>query len=525
MNGFNLSDDTVAKLQRKFFQFQNSRKIVHELLLDYVADYRQFLGSHDDRKEFLERQFRHRVPNFSHLISSDNQIFWHVSDIAIILGKNQSSISRTLSSIERSEDWNFRLIAIRKPVKSANGNSIFVYQQDIFDLIIDKYEEEYLLRFSSPRWGSKDNAPNLEEIKRFWNYLKDFYNLNDYATYNGKKLFQDIPQMSLNNILSLIWTKVFNFRISTISSVIFAVGFELARRLFGFHLWLAAIPAFISILCVILILKRKFTPDTLSNIGAGAFLISLLWISATLSVDRFHYQTSKQNIILTPVRSNNNSINFQINSNILNVKEFLYRISPDTSFHSTGFLRQINPNTNLPYPDMSIQNNISSGWAEIDVKFVDDHDFESSVWHFSFDVPLELFKLNKYFILNSGMPWVSAEQYKIFTTGEVTSNASLSPFMFSKEIRSSIKHLLYGINKEIPDREVDFNNLDSYEPYVLFRTNDDSIRFVSLKLFLSTGHPLIFALAILLKLLIEPPQHFSTICISLNKFLLSYVYY
>ena len=487
LNGFNLSDDTVAKLQRKFFQFQNSRKIVHELLLDYVADYRQFLGSHDDRKEFLERQFRHRVPNFSHLISSDNQIFWHVSDIAIILGKNQSSISRTLSSIERSEDWNFRLIAIRKPVKSANGNSIFVYQQDIFDLIIDKYEEEYLLRFSSPRWGSKDNAPNLEEIKRFWNYLKDFYNLNDYATYNGKKLFQDIPQMSLNNILSLIWTKVFNFRISTISSVIFAVGFELARRLFGFHLWLAAIPAFISILCVILILKRKFTPDTLSNIGAGAFLISLLWISATLSVDRFHYQTSKQNIILTPVRSNNNSINFQINSNILNVKEFLYRISPDTSFHSTGFLQQINPNTNLPYPDMSIHNHLSSGRAEIDVKFVDDHDFESSVWHFSFDVPLELFKLNKYFILNSGMPWVSAEQYKIFTTGEVTSNASLSPFMFSKEIRSSIKHLLYGINKEIPDREVDFNNLDSYEPYVLFRTNDDSIRFVSSQIIFTDG--------------------------------------
>ena len=487
MNGFNLSDDTVAKLQRKFFQFQNSRKIVHELLLDYVADYRQFLGSHDDRKEFLERQFRHRVPNFSHLISSDNQIFWHVSDIAIILGKNQSSISRTLSSIERSEDWNFRLIAIRKPVKSANGNSIFVYQQDIFDLIIDKYEEEYLLRFSSPRWGSKDNAPNLEEIKRFWNYLKDFYNLNDYATYNGKKLFQDIPQMSLNNILSLIWTKVFNFRISTISSVIFAVGFELARRLFGFHLWLAAIPAFISILCVILILKRKFTPDTLSNIGAGAFLISLLWISATLSVDRFHYQTSKQNIILTPVRSNNNSINFQINSNILNVKEFLYRISPDTSFHSTGFLQQINPNTNLPYPDMSIHNHLSSGRAEIDVKFVDDHDFESSVWHFSFDVAHELFKLNKFFILNPDLPWVSAEQYKIFTTGKVTSNASLSPFMFSKEIRSSIKHLLYGINNKIPDREVDFNNLDSYEPYVLFKTNDNSIRFVSSQIIFIDG--------------------------------------
>lgn len=181
LQGFNLSDDTVAKLKRKFLQFLNSRNIVHELLLDYIADYTQFTGSNDDRKEFLEGQFCHRVPDFSHLISSDNQIFWHVSDIAIILGKNQSSISRTLSSIERSEGWNFRLVAIRKPVKSAYGNSIFVYQQDIFDLIIDKYEEEYLLRFSNPRWGNKDNAPDLEEIKRFWNYLKDFYSVNDFA--------------------------------------------------------------------------------------------------------------------------------------------------------------------------------------------------------------------------------------------------------------------------------------------------------------------------------------------------------
>ena len=371
MQGFNLSDDTVAKLQRKFFQFLNSRNIVHELLLDYVADYRQFSGSNYDRKEFLEGQFSHRVPDFSHLIFSDGQILWHVSDIAILLGRNQSSISRTLSRIERSEGWCSRLLAIRIPAKSANGNSIFVYQQEIFDLIFDKYEDEYLLRFSSPRWGSKDNAPDLDEIKRFWNYLKDFYSLNDSAIYSRDKLSQDIPPLGLKDILSLIWDKVFNIRISTVASLIFAIGFELARRLFGFHLWLAAIPAVISILCVFLILKRKFTPDTLSSIGAGALLISLLWISATLSVDRFHYQTSKHNIILTPVRSNNNSIHFQINSNILNVKEFLFRISPDKSFHSTGFLRQINPNTNLPYPAMSIQNNISSGRAEIDVKFID----------------------------------------------------------------------------------------------------------------------------------------------------------
>lgn len=495
LQDFNLPDDTIAKLQSKFLQFQNSRKRVHELLLDYVADYRQFSGSHDDRKEFLEGQFSNRVPDFSHLIFSDNQIFWHVSDIAIILGRNQSSISRTLSSLEHSEGWNFRLIAVRKPVKSANGNSIFVYHQDIFDLIIDKYEEEYLLRFSNPRWGSKDNAPDFDEIKRFWNYLKDFYNVNDFAIYRRKKLFQDIPQMNLNNILSLIWNKVFNFRISTISSVIFAVCFELVRRVFGIQIWFAAIPAVVSVICVILIHNRKFTPDTLSNIGAGALLITLLWISAALSVDRLHTQNVKHNIILTPVRANNmdirekltRNINFQINSNINNVKDFFYRISPDKSFHSTGFLNQINPNTNLPYPALSIYNNVNSSIVEIDVKFIDDNNIESSVWHFSFDVAHELFKLNKNVILNFNMPWVSAEQYKIFTTNEVTSEASLSPFMFSQEIRSSIRHLFYGINNEIPDREVDFNNLDAYEPYVLFRTNDNSIRFVSSQIIFKDG--------------------------------------
>ena len=141
----------------------------------------------------------------------------------------------------------------------------------------------------------------------------------------------------------------------------------------------------------------------------------------------------------------------------------------------------------MPYPALSIYNNVNSSIAEIDVKFIDDNNIESSAWHFSFDVAHELFKLNKNLILNFNMPWVSAEQYKIFTTNKVTSEASLSPFMFSEEIRSSISHLFYGINNEIPDREVDFNNLDTYEPYVLFRTNDASIRFVSSQIIFKDG--------------------------------------
>ena len=486
MPDFNLSDEDIHKLQHKFNLFKRERKIIHNLLDTYVADYRQFKGSMSKRYEYLRKKYISLSPDLTHLILLDGNILWSTQDISIVLGRHITSIIRSINKLELSEGWCSRLLSIRETTKNQNGRNVQVYHKEIFDLLLDLYEDEYLLRFSEPRRGDNNSAPDILELRKFWQYMKDFDTFNSHIVEQQIHL-PDIPPMSLNNILSLIWDKVFNVRITTISSVIFAVGFEIARRAFGFHLWMAAIPAVISILCVFLILKRKFNPDTLSSIGAGALLISLLWISATLSVDRFHYQNSKHNIILTPIRSNNNSIHFQINSNILNVKEFLFRISPDKSFHSTGFLRQINPNTNLPYPDMSIQNNISSGRAEIDVKFIDDHDFESSVWHFSFDVPRELFKLNKHFILNSGMPWVSAEQYKILTTNEVTSEVSLSPFMFSKEIRSSIKHLLYGINQEIPDREVDFNNLDSYEPYVLFRTNDDSIRSVSSQIIFTDG--------------------------------------
>ena len=487
MPDFNLNDEDIHKLQRRFYLFKRERNIIHNLLDSYVADYRQFSGPMSKRYEYLRKKYISQSPDLTHLILLDGNILWATQDISIVLGRHITSIIRSINKLELSEGWCSRLLSIRETTKNQNGRNVQVYHKEIFDLLLDLYEDEYLLRFSQPRRGDNNSAHDILELRRFWQYLKDFYNFNSHVIEQHKHL-PDIPPMSWKDILSLIWHKVFSLKVSTVASFIFAVCFELARRYFGFSLWLNVIPATVAIISAVLIHNRKFSPDTLSDLGAGAIFFLFLWVSALSWPDNgLKSNATKNNIILTPVRSNNNSIHFQINSNIPNVKEFLFRISPDKSFHSTGFLRQFNPNTNLPYPAMSIQNNISSDLVEIDVKFIDDHDTESSVWHFSFDVAHELFKLNKYFILNPDLPWVSAEQYKIFTTGKVTSNASLSPFMFSKEIRSSIKHLLYGINNEFPDREVDFNDLDPYEPYVLFRTNDDSIRFVSSQIIFIDG--------------------------------------
>ena len=471
MQGFNLSKDTVAKLQRKFLQFQNSRKKVHELINDYVADYRQFIGSNDDRKEFLEDLFRNRVPDFSHLIFSDNQFFWHVSDIAIILGRNQSSISRTLSSIVHSEEWNFRLIAIRKPVKSANGNSIFVYQKDIFDLIIDKYEEDYLLRFSCPRWGSKDNAPDINEIKRFWNYLKDFYNVNNvFALHEREKIFLDIPKMSMNNILSLIWDKVFSFRISTVASVIFAVCFEITRRVFGVHLLFAIIPAIISVICVFLIQKRKFTPDSLSNIGAVTLLITLLWISAALSIDRFSYERNdiktEPIISLVPTLDNfNDPVHFTFHSNFNNIKEIFFRISPDIQFHSTGFLPKSLSN-NIPLPSIVIPNDLFSGSVDIFVKFISLDNIESNTFHFSFNTALERIKIIKNFILDIKSPWLIVE-HDYYMDNVIFADwrtfIKINTPLLSKPILDNIEYIFYKINDDNYYTRVSVKNINFYD--------------------------------------------------------------
>ena len=63
---------------------------------------------------------------------------------------------------------------------SANNVTITAYHEGIFDLIFDKYEEEYINRFIRPRRGS--NPPDSEEVMRFWEYLKDDSELHDVDT-------------------------------------------------------------------------------------------------------------------------------------------------------------------------------------------------------------------------------------------------------------------------------------------------------------------------------------------------------
>ena len=57
-------------------------------------------------------------------------------------------------------------------VHKYHTGSIEVYHQDIFDLLLDYYEEEYLLRFAEPRHGNIETAPDINELRHFWRHLR-----------------------------------------------------------------------------------------------------------------------------------------------------------------------------------------------------------------------------------------------------------------------------------------------------------------------------------------------------------------
>ena len=121
---------------------------------------------------YLRKKYAEQPPRLNYPICGEDGFYWSVYNISIILGRNRSSITRTLAKMRRGEESHAKLNALCKTVKLGNGLPIRVYHQDIFDMILDQYENEYLMRFANPRHGDPNNAPDIQELHRFWEYLK-----------------------------------------------------------------------------------------------------------------------------------------------------------------------------------------------------------------------------------------------------------------------------------------------------------------------------------------------------------------
>ena len=255
-------------------------------------------GSTLARQESLREKYSKRAPNFSHLIWSDDSDSerWTAADIAIVLGRDKSSVTRTLAVMESSEGWCSRLLALRHTDKAANGLTIYSYNREIFDLIIDHYEEEYLQRFANPRHGS---PKDIDEVRRFWHYLKQSAEAErmNILSHEENEL-PDIPPMRWNDILSLIWRKIFTVRTGAFFGITFAMSFELAGRWMGIKPFFVAGGFCVTALCMLMIRLRKWRVDILADIGAGALLFGLLWTAGMSSSYNYRSQAMKNRDLL-----------------------------------------------------------------------------------------------------------------------------------------------------------------------------------------------------------------------------------
>lgn len=133
MPSFKLTAEYMNRIKTTFERYRRIRRLIHKNINDYVTDFMNFRGTPQDRAEYLEARYRLREPKENYITADNNgKILFHVRDIALLTGRDPSSISRTLSQLERSEGWYSRLIPLRHEWKSANNNSIYVYDQENF---------------------------------------------------------------------------------------------------------------------------------------------------------------------------------------------------------------------------------------------------------------------------------------------------------------------------------------------------------------------------------------------------------
>ena len=153
------------------------------------------------------------------------------------------------------------------------------------------------------------------------------------------------------------------------------------------------------------------------------------------------------------------------------MREFLYCISPDAQFHSTGFIRQSNPN-GKKYPNPTINYKEHSDVAEIDVKYIDSNGKESKVWHFSFDIEHERFHLQKQNTLTYVQdPWLEARR----VSNQDFIMIDVPMLAYSAGILDAI---VYGVNTQSPNIILKAKDID-YDYCEVLRTPAGQIDFVS----------------------------------------------
>lgn len=97
-----------------------------------------------------------------------NPYIWGQREIGIVLGRDQSTASRTLKKMAAS-GWRSQLDAVRKEI----SNGVYLYTVEVFDVILDFYTQRYIkTRIVEPRAGNKMSNAEEEAVWQYWRTLR-----------------------------------------------------------------------------------------------------------------------------------------------------------------------------------------------------------------------------------------------------------------------------------------------------------------------------------------------------------------
>lgn len=164
----NLTPEDVSRLRAQFRYFRDERRRIMIDTIKYIAAYRAPYMPPEVRKLYLNK----KAPRNFYPLMIDDGFYWSVKNIALLNVKSRSSIIRTMQRMNGLDQWREKLSPLKLTAATERGRVIDVYHQDIFDLLIDFWEEEYLMRFARPRHGDPAKAPSIDELRSYWESLK-----------------------------------------------------------------------------------------------------------------------------------------------------------------------------------------------------------------------------------------------------------------------------------------------------------------------------------------------------------------
>ena len=281
-------------MEKRCRWLMKTRKILEIRLAFYVRSYDKVdsedpLGRREAMGELLNDDPTLRIPTLSGLVSRGPVTLWNQFDIALVMDRNQSNISRTLRDVKNGgkypEAWKRRMA---KCTHEEDGKTAG-YDERVFDLLLGCQEEDYLLRFFKPRRGTEPRSREEEEqIRRFWEEEKrraeadaGLLGLTERDVWALRLDHEDEGTdggvLSLKDAVAELLRGMTRWKGAWAIATLLSIYTELSTFFHNLYAWFPLISLAVAALCILFL--RRGTPGRIlwRSVGATSLLILAIW--------------------------------------------------------------------------------------------------------------------------------------------------------------------------------------------------------------------------------------------------------